>query len=367
MTFYSTNWYKFSFIGYFLLSFLWSLTAQNSTQQLIAEDKDPTAFQFFNDQLKSNDLNARNAFHYENLSLNTILTKDELNYKASKIERDHYIDNPFDIDDFSNPFNLPRPGSRKRLMSNQQSNQQKTSNFVKDLFSQKENTEVIIDPSKVEVKTPSWLFFLFLGLLAFFAYLLTIYRDEVKKSFGSFFSLSSASQQLREQENPFSPYSVAVFILFALGAAALALITINKMTVSQTNPANWKLAFYLLLAVSVAFTYFLKYGQLSLIGFVFPIKQELQYYNLMLNNSNRIVAITVVPLLFLLSYTPENMQNFFLYASLFLVVSLYLFAAIRTILVARETILFHKFHFFIYLCSVEIAPVLILMKLISII
>lgn len=367
MIFNKTTFYKLSFSGYFLLFFLWSLTAQNSTQQLIAEDKDPSAFQFFNDKSKSNKSKIQRDFLYENLELKSIPKKKRTIYKPSKIERKHYIENPFDIDDFTNPFNLPRAGSRKYLAPQHQSSQQKTTNFVKDLFSVKENIEVTVDPSKVEIKTPSWIFFLFLTLLGFFAYLLTIYRDEVKKSFGSFFSLSSASQQLREQENPLSPYSVAVFSLFALGAAALALITINRLTVSQANPANWKPIFYLLLSMSIACAYFLKYGQLKLIGYVFPIKQELQYYNLMLNNSNRIFAITVVPLLFLLAYTPYNMQNFFLYTSLLLVGLLYLFAAIRTILVARETILFHKFHFFIYLCSVEIAPALILMKLISII
>lgn len=340
--------------------------AQNSGDQLIAEDKDPSAFQIFSPQPKQ-EQKQDPSFHYEELDLKQVTAFEQKSYKASTIEREHYIDNPFDLDDFSNPFNLPRPGSRKRLNAQQKGKIQKSSNFVKDLFASKTTETATIAASKGELLIPSWVFFLCIILLGFFTYLLTIYRDQVKKSFSSFFSMSSAQQQLREQQNPFSPYSVAVYLLFTLGTGAFAMLSINMLTASPTQPANWSMGFFLLLSAAVAAAYFLKYGQLTLLGAVFPIKQELQYYNFMLSNSNRLLAMGIVPLLFLVAYTPDSLQNIFLYGSLSIISLLYFFAAIRTILVARETILFHKFHFFIYLCSVEIAPVLILMKLISII
>jgi hypothetical protein len=343
------------------------LKAQNSDDQPEVKKNNPTAFQFVPRPLPKEKKSDEASFHYEDLYLKKTPKSSATAYKATEIERAHYIDNPFDIDDFSNPFNLPRAGSRQRLASQQSLNQQKKTHFFKDLFAIENAESTTLATTQTKLSTPSWIFFLCIGLLGFFTYLLTIYRDQVKKSFGSFFSMGSAQQQLREQQNPFSPYSVAVYFLFALGVGAFALIAVNSFTASATNPPNWSIGFYLLLSASVAAVYFLKYGQLFLVGVVFPIRQELQYYSFMLSNTNRLLAMAIVPLLFLVAYTPENLQNIFLYSSLAIISLLYFFAAIRTILVARETILFHKFHFFIYLCSVEIAPALILMKLISII
>jgi hypothetical protein len=130
---------------------------------------------------------------------------------------------------------------------------------------------------------------------------------------------------------------------------------------------SWSIAalIFSLLGVT-AFTQ-IKNLQFRLIGLIFPLKQQLAYYNFILSNTYKILALTTTPLLFLLTYSPETIKYFAFYAGILVFSAGLTYSYFRMAIASAEIILENKFHFFIYLCAVELAPILILLKLLSVI
>jgi hypothetical protein len=79
------------------------------------------------------------------------------------------------------------------------------------------------------------------------------------------------------------------------------------------------------------------------------------------------LALSITPLLFLLTYSPETIKLFSLFVGVLLLASSGVYGIFRMTLASSEIIQENKFHFFIYLCAVELAPLLILLKLLSVI
>jgi hypothetical protein len=102
-------------------------------------------------------------------------------------------------------------------------------------------------------------------------------------------------------------------------------------------------------------------------GTIFPFKQQLNYNYFILNNTFKVLALVLTPLLFFMTYSPESVKLFAMYTGLLLVAASGVYSFFRMTLASTEIILENKFHFFIYLCGVELAPLLILLKFLSVI
>lgn len=335
---------------------------QNNGEGLIAEDNHPTLFNPdpYAYTIPASTIEKNYPFEAQEIQKQQAPTTP---YQAGTIERSHYVDNPFDIEDFSNPFNLPRPGS-SNFIKKQVQKKKRTEKFVSDLFEHQNQSKqsVIALEEQQKVLVPSWMFFVLLGLFSFFTYMLAVYRQDIRKSFQNL-----TNTQYREQVNHWSLYSILSYLLFVLSLGSYLFLSTNMWLPDSLSGPPWSLRFLFLTLFGVGTAYAAKYLKIKLIASIFPIEQELNFYNYMIANTNKVLGFLLVPCIILMTYTPDGIQSLFNYSTLFIIASAYLYRSFRTILVARETILFYKFHFFIYLCSVELAPLLIILKFLSII
>ena len=65
-----------------------------------------------------------------------------------------------------------------------------------------------------------------------------------------------------------------------------------------------------------------------------------------------------------IAFAPSNLKLILIYLAFILIIGIYSFRVLRSLFLASKYISLHKFHFFMYLCTIEIAPVLILAKII---
>ena len=122
----------------------------------------------------------------------------------------------------------------------------------------------------------------------------------------------------------------------------------------------------ILCMLGVGAIYILKYIQLRIVGLILPYENEIGFYSFIVSITNKVIGYLLLPALFILAYVPQSAQFYVLYILLGILAIIYIYRALRGLAIGSNTILFHKFHFFIYLCTVEIAPVVILLKLLSI-
>lgn len=120
---------------------------------------------------------------------------------------------------------------------------------------------------------------------------------------------------------------------------------------------------FLLLCFGVASVIFLsKHLILSLTGWLFPVEKEVRRYNFLVILFNCVLGLFLVPFNFLLAFS-NDYSYFWVFWTLGLVGVFYLYRTYRSGSISTKFLGDNHFHFFLYLCTVEIAPVLLLVKL----
>ncbi|BDS13833.1 DUF4271 domain-containing protein [Aureispira anguillae] len=273
--------------------------------------------------------------------------------KESKLSRKYYNNNIFDIDESDNPFALPIGGDKTKRKIKTKNNQGRQFVFA----------ELFMPNDATRSQTTQWLIFVLLGILSFMSILIAIYSRQVAIILKTFLSTSATPNGQREQGSFLKPENFSAYILFVLSMGTFCFLVAQVLS----QEVQFNTFGTLLLSIGgIAGIYFLKHLQLKILSYVLPFPQEIEAYSFILSNTNKTLGFILVPLLFLLAHTPSSTQLFVLYFCFILLGLIYIYRTLKGLATAGSIILFHKFHFFVYLCAVEIAPILILLKLLSI-
>lgn len=269
------------------------------------------------------------------------------------IDRKYFTQNIFDIGIYDNPFALREGNNKKRRAESTKNNTGKS--VLKELF--------VLTDAQSNQKLPQWLIFVLLGILSFMTILLSLYRKTVTSIFQAFFSLAMASNLYREQRSFIKVESFSSYILFTMSMGTLCFLLPQYL--ADSSPFN-TFGGLVVCVVGVGAIYFFRYLSLQLAATILPYPNEIGFYNFIISITNKVIGYLLIPALFLLAYLPTEAQDYWLYILLILLGIIYTYRNFRGLAIGGNTILFHKFHFFVYLCTIEIAPTIILLKMLSI-
>jgi hypothetical protein len=79
-------------------------------------------------------------------------------------------------------------------------------------------------------------------------------------------------------------------------------------------------------------------------------------------NTNFITGVLLVPITLVVLYTGVN---FFIYIGIAVIVILQVYRLLKTVIIGKSSVIFSALHIILYLCTLEIVPVLVLMRLIG--
>jgi hypothetical protein len=199
-------------------------------------------------------------------------------------------------------------------------------------------------------------------ILIFILFFLSLIKAAFPKYFDSLFTLSFQATfrqtQTREQmaQNFFPAFMLN--ILFALCGGVF--ITLYAGSEKWSSLPFWELFVYstgiLLLAYSV------KYLVISFTGWVFNAKEAATEYRFVVFLVNKLLGILVIPLLFSIAYSNDRIKSIAITIVLCLVVFSLAVRYIVSLARIRKNLSVTAFHFFVYLCAVEIIPLLVIYK-----
>lgn len=199
-------------------------------------------------------------------------------------------------------------------------------------------------------------------VLIFILFFLSLIKAAFPKYFDSIFTLSFQATfrqtQTREQmaQNFFPAFMLN--ILFALCGGVF--ITLYAGAEKWSSLPFWELFVYstgiLLLAYSV------KYLVIGFTGWVFNAKEAATEYRFVVFLVNKLLGILVIPLLFLIAYSNDRIKSIAITIVLCLVVFSLAVRYIVSLARIRKNLSVTAFHFFVYLCAVEIIPLLVIYK-----
>jgi hypothetical protein len=115
-------------------------------------------------------------------------------------------------------------------------------------------------------------------------------------------------------------------------------------------------------AATIAAIYLFKFIFLSFIGWAFNEKDAMESYTFMVFLNNKMTAIMLLPFVFLIAFNSADIANVCLIITYVLLGLSLLYRYFVAMVTLRNELRFNALHFFLYLCGVEILPLLLIYK-----
>ncbi len=218
-------------------------------------------------------------------------------------------------------------------------------------------------PSLLNKQTYSknFLFWIFLVTLILMAFVVSNARTAVQNAYQALLSDNALRQIHREQVGWGNFGQLALYGLFWLNMGIFSFLMFYRF-VGQSPYGQF--ATFLLCVGGVSLAFSIKHAILYIIASVFPIAKEVKLYNYIIITGGIFLSLVLLPLNIFIAYSPDSLKEIFMYSAFGMIALVYLVRSLRSLSVASPFLMTDQFHFLLYLCAVEIAPIMILVKLI---
>ncbi|MFK7807798.1 MAG: DUF4271 domain-containing protein [Saprospiraceae bacterium] len=190
--------------------------------------------------------------------------------------------------------------------------------------------------------------------------LFVLYNSLVSKAYRGFLNENFLKMIHRNEGRIVSiPYLLLYIMYFVSAATFLYLVSEYFGWTFYKEPVQQ----YLLCFTAVGLIFLVKHLALLLISMVFPIEKVVRQYSFTIIIFNIVLGICLIPFNLFIAFTAPALAKGLIYIAIVLITILYIYRSFRGLLIAGSFLSFHKFHFFMYLCTVEIAPVILLLAI----
>ncbi len=207
---------------------------------------------------------------------------------------------------------------------------------------------------------------IFFTCLQVFSFFLGIIKTSFPRYFENIFSLvfraSLKQKQIREQLLQAALPSLLLNILFVLSGGLFVFFVLQHYSLLQQFSFWWLLLYS---CGVVAITYLVKYLVLRFTGWVFNMKEAAATYIFIVYLVNKLMGIFLLPVLAMLAFAPALWKPPLITAGFAIVLLFFVYRYLVSFAPVRREVKVSQFHFFIYLCAFEIAPLLLMYKVLQ--
>ncbi len=283
-----------------------------------------------------------------------------VDYGNKRPDSDETVEAPRDTSiHYDNPFELV-PNGRVALYAMSDGNTTSKTKRRTKKKSRKKKTPPMFDQKKLDVNH-TIKFGVLVIIAIFLAFLNSFHRNDLNKIYRAFTNNNLMMQLYREKGGLLQMPYIPLYLLFTFtGGTFIYLLTeFYKVPISRNAFSS-----ILICIAGVAGFYLFKHLVLKTLGSIFPFKKEIHEYHFTIGLFNQILGLALIPIVTLVAFAPQHIQKFAIYGAFIIIGIILIQRFIRILLMAEKFLAFHKFHLIVYLCTVEIAPIFIIIKLI---
>ncbi len=203
------------------------------------------------------------------------------------------------------------------------------------------------------------LFYILTGLVGMLAAIRLIFPKYFKNLFLLVMQTSVRQKQTREQLLQNNLASILLNCLFLASAGLYVSLLVQYK--------HWiNLPFYQLVAYSsllLLVVYLGKFLFLSFSGWVFNVSEATNAYTFIVFLVNKVLGIILIPFVLVLTYSPEPLMKVATTISLGICSILFVYRYLIGFGAIRNNLKVSALHFFLYLCAVELLPLVLIYKL----
>jgi|SRR5579863_42637 len=212
---------------------------------------------------------------------------------------------------------------------------------------------------KYERESYDTMFYLLVLMLFYFAILKLFFGKYLANLLILFFRASMRQQQLREQvlQSPFPSLLLNNLFIISGGLYGAFLLRFYRFG----NPDDFWI-YFLYCAVLLAILYLLKYLVIRMTGWIFNISRTAETYLFVVFMTNKIIGIFLLPFLVLISLSGPVISEIAITLSVIMTGVFYVYRFLGAYSILHKEIKISGLHFILYLCAFEIAPLLLIYK-----
>ncbi|MEY3052825.1 MAG: hypothetical protein RLY31_2610 [Bacteroidota bacterium] len=205
-----------------------------------------------------------------------------------------------------------------------------------------------------------FIFVMVLVMVILLTIIVTLFRVLLLKIWQAFKSDILLNQLYREQgAGMYLAYGL-LYLLFFLNAGIFTFLACRHLQI-ELAPTN--MASLATVTFGISGFFLLKHLLLGYAGYIFSIQRETGLYQFTIMIFHVIIGLFLAIGILFMAYAPEGTRNYWLFGVAGSSAAVYLFLLLRGMFIAAPFLAHHKFHFLLYICTVEIAPVVLVAKL----
>jgi len=120
--------------------------------------------------------------------------------------------------------------------------------------------------------------------------------------------------------------------------------------------------FFLIISGSILLVYSVKTILIKIIGFIFKAQEKFTEYLFNTFLINKILGMALLPIVICLAFIPQT-EQILIKIGILLFVATYVYRLIRGLIIGSSGINLSRFYLFLYLCALEILPLIVLIKI----
>ncbi len=203
------------------------------------------------------------------------------------------------------------------------------------------------------------MFYALIALLLFFSMIRLGFGKYLNNMLTLFFRVTMRQQQLRDQLLGAPLPSLLLNFLFIINMGVY-LAFVAESNGFLENMSFWIRSVYGMLLVTAV--YAVKYIVLKIMGWVFNLTGATDTYTFVVFLVNKMIGIFLLPLIVVMSFASPALLNVLVVLSYFMMGAFFVYRFLIAFRPIRNEIKVNRFHFFIYLCAFEIAPLMLIYK-----
>lgn len=204
------------------------------------------------------------------------------------------------------------------------------------------------------------LFYGIVALVLLFGLLRNAFARYLADLFRTYFRTTLRQRLIKEQVANAPLPSLLFNLLFLLIGALLVVLLLRHFRMGLELPF-WILFLYSLAALTLM--YGVKFVVLKLFGWMLNAREATDTYIFVVFTTNKVMGILLLPVVLGLAFTAGDTYQVFYALSLVLVSGLFLYRFYLSFVTVQKLMQINLFHFLLYFCGLELAPLLLINKL----
>ena len=209
---------------------------------------------------------------------------------------------------------------------------------------------------------PAWLLLLIVLSVMLTGYLFSAFNTRFMAVIKSFFTARFASELAREEYSLTHPVSVLLSVNYLLTASLFILQVLAAKNIFPSH-IDFSILSLLLIIGCLFLVYFIKVLSVAIVAFIYDKQQLAHEYTFNIFLVNQMAGIGFIPVIIFIAYGNSWLANLFIYIGLILMISAFVIRLWKGVIAAFSGSGTTLFYLFLYLCTLEILPLLIAIKL----